>query len=167
VRNAVAKLEAAGIAARTLDEVTRRVSGDPSSVYGAIALSHGDVSVGNLFVDNGSISGAIDWEYAREDGLPALDMLAYLESRQRLAEAGSSVADNLLRLAQWEWPCDEEAAALRDLYAHFGVDAAHHETLCLLTWVVHASHQLDTTARFDPGSIERLAAPIQRRFTPR
>lgn len=161
----VAKLERAGASAAACSALADRVSKALCDGTWQLGLTHGDLSVENVFVDRGEISGVIDWEYATDEGLPVLDMIGYLESRQRLDGPPLTVSENLLRLARFDWPCAEELAALRDLYGHFCIDPVRHEALCLLAWLAHIDHQLDTVARFDPGYAQRVVMPLLSQLT--
>lgn len=128
-----------------------------------LGLVHGDLSASNLFVHQERIGAVIDWECSENEGLPALDMLAYFESRQRMEEPGTSFTDNFVRLARRAWPSNEEISALYKLYAEFDVDPSQHHGLCLLGWLSHLDRQLDTSIRFDPNYAQRaiaLAAPL-------
>jgi SAM-dependent methyltransferase/aminoglycoside phosphotransferase (APT) family kinase protein len=156
------KLRHAGIPGETCDALSRRAREALDRSW-RLGLCHGDLSVHNLFVTEGEITGVIDWEYAEEHGIVALDLIGYLESRQRLDDPTSNVSTNLLRLAQRQWTCKEELGVLREFYAHCGIDEAQHENLCLLAWLSHMGHQLDGLARYDPRFAERLIVP---RFGP-
>jgi len=125
-----------------------------------VGLSHGDLSVSNLFVEAGAVCGAIDWEYAYENGLPPLDFLAFMESRQRLADPKSTAGAAFIALARGDWPCKAEIGALKELYAVYGLRWEDHEALCRLAWLTHVSHQLNTSLRFDEKAIRRLVDPI-------
>jgi SAM-dependent methyltransferase/aminoglycoside phosphotransferase (APT) family kinase protein len=153
-----AKLRQAGMPGATCEALSRRAQAAFDAPW-RLGLCHGDLSVHNLFVSGGEIAGVIDWEYALEHGIAALDLIGYLESRQRLDDPASTVSTNLLRLAHREWPCKEELDVVGEFYAHYGIDDAQHESLCLLAWLSHMGHQLDGPARFDPRFAERLVVP--------
>ena len=159
-----AKLRDAGADANACTALTNRVSDMLTSRPWRLGFTHGDLSVHNLFVDNGEISGVIDWEYSDDHGLPVLDLIAYLESRQRLEDTASTVSSNLIRLSRFDWPCEEEVGALRSLYGHFGIYPACHEALCLLAWLAHVDRQLDTVTRFDPTYTARVIVPMLAHF---
>jgi aminoglycoside phosphotransferase (APT) family kinase protein len=153
-----AKLRQAGLSDDACKVMTDRANEALVHASWRFGLAHGDLSVHNLFVANGEISGVIDWEYADEDGVPALDFIGYLESRQRLEDPASNVLTNLLRLARFDWPCSEELSALRDIYVQFNIDSAQHHDLCLLAWIGHVNCQLDGADRFDSAYAEQLIA---------
>jgi SAM-dependent methyltransferase len=119
-----------------------------------IGLYHGDFTSDNILVAGGEISGVIDWEYATERGLPPLDAIAYVECMQRVADPRATATNNLTRLANWDWPSNEELDLLKAVYAHFHVDPELHGFLCRLSWMQHIASLLDTGVRFDPGFME-------------
>lgn len=130
-----------------------------------VGLCHGDFTSDNIFVSEGEISGVIDWESATDQGLPMLDAISYVEGVQRVFDPKCNVAENLIRLARWDWPSGEEVEALKAIYRYFRVDAGLHEFLCRLCWLHHVAGQLDTTVRFDPQFIDRKVRPMLANLT--
>lgn len=126
----------------------------------SLGLQHGDFTTDNIFLSNGEISGVIDWEYATEHGIPALDAIAYVESMQRMTDPNTSATENLVRLADWEWPSSEEMDLLKAVYRRFDVDPDLHRLLCHLAWLQHCASHLDTSNRFDPVFVERWTRPM-------
>lgn len=59
-----------------------------------LATSHGDYGYGNILVDphRGSLSGVIDWDTAREDDFPGIDLFNLLIQKER-AERGCGPLD--------------------------------------------------------------------------
>jgi len=43
-----------------------------------LVLSHGDYSVDNIMIENGLITGVIDWEYSKSSGLPLVDLMFFI-----------------------------------------------------------------------------------------
>lgn len=160
---APAKLRAAGADERSCATIAGRVHDVLRAGAWQLGLVHGDLSASNLFVHQGRVSAVIDWECSENEGLPALDLLAYFESRQRMEEQRASFADSFVRLARLAWPSDEEISVLHKLYAQLGVDLSRHQALCFLGWLSHVDRQLDTSIRFDPNYAQRAitsAAPL-------
>jgi SAM-dependent methyltransferase len=130
-----------------------------------LGFTHGDLTRNNVFVQDGALSGVIDWEYASERGLSALDAIGYVESNQRLLAPGSRVGDNFASLATSKWPSSAEMGLLNRSYRACGIDPAFHSVLCNLAWLHHVAHQLDTTKRFSPEFVEKMVRPFLARFT--
>ena len=103
-----------------------------------VSWTHGDFWLGNLLThaDDQEISGIVDWDAARPDGLAALDpyhfVLATRAARER-RELGLVVSD-LLRGQHWT---DEEASLLAGTNER--LSAADQRALLLLTWLNHVS----------------------------
>ena len=73
-------------------------------------MTHGDLWAGNLFVQSGRLTGVIDWDGARRDGIPGTDLLHLVVSARR-ARAGGDIGDAWVarpwrgeRFAQWSAP---------------------------------------------------------------
>jgi ubiquinone/menaquinone biosynthesis C-methylase UbiE len=130
-----------------------------------LGFTHGDLTRNNVFVQDGALSGVIDWEYASERGLSALDAIGYVESNQRLLAPGSRIGDNFASLATWTWPSSAEVDLLNRSYRACGINPALHSVLCNLAWLHHVAHQLDTTKRFSPEFVEKMVRPFLARFT--
>jgi hypothetical protein len=69
-------------------------------------LQHGDLWIGNTLVEDGRLSGVIDWDTWHPAGLPGVDML-HLLGLARRAKTGEEVGD-LVRARFWE---DESSRA--------------------------------------------------------
>lgn len=102
-----------------------------------VAWSHGDASPGNLLVDpSRGVTGVVDWEAARPDRLPELDLvtlIASVRAESRTREFGEVV----LALLERPWT-DEEIAALA------GGPNPHldREALVRLAWLHHVATNL-------------------------
>jgi len=129
-----------------------------------LGFTHGDLTRSNVFVHNGALSGVIDWEYASEQGLAALDAIAYVESNQRLLEPGTRIGDNFASLAAERWPSAAELELLRRAYLACGIDPALHAVLCHLGWLHHVAHQLETIRRFSSEFVEGTVRPLLSRI---
>ena len=159
VSRPIDKLRAQGLAPQECDQLDRYFRGGVVTRPWVVGLQHGDFANDNIFVSAEQVSAVIDWEYATERGLPALDVIAYVECMQRMAEPQSTATENLIRLAAWDWPSKGEIDFLRSAYDRFQIEPNLHRLLCGLAWMQHVSNLLDTTARFDPGFLERRVRP--------
>jgi hypothetical protein len=130
-------------------------------------LVHGDFSVHNLFVEGTQVTGVIDWEYAREDGLPLLDALNYLESVHRFLNQESHMAETVPLLASNQWPVPEESLFLRDMYALCGINASLAEGFAYLYWMQHVANQLEGSFLFDTRGIQERVLKVARRLVGR
>ena len=102
-------------------------------------VSHGDFSVRNIYLDHGRVSGVIDWDDGSMRGLPVLDAISHLLSRQ--SRRGKGFEDSCIRLATREWPLDYELQFLDRCYRYFGVDPGQHIALVMLQWLHVVSNQ--------------------------
>ena len=102
-----------------------------------VAWSHGDLTPGNLFVDDdGRIGGMVDWEGARADRLPEVDLLTLViavRAADGPREFGEVVRDLLDR------PWSEEEVAVRDAGPNRDVP---RDALVLLAWLHHVATNL-------------------------
>jgi ubiquinone/menaquinone biosynthesis C-methylase UbiE len=129
-----------------------------------LGFTHGDLTRNNVFIEDGALSGVIDWEYASERGLSALDAIAYVESNQRLLAPGSRIGDNFASLAMWKWSSSAEVDLLNRSYQACAISPALHSVFCSLAWLHHLAHQLDTTKRFSPEFVRKMVRPFLVRF---
>jgi SAM-dependent methyltransferase len=158
------KLRAAGVDAPACGAFERRLRDELAGRRWTIGLCHGNFTCDNLVATAQGIAGVTDWTYATERGLPALDAISYVESMQRRACPTTLVGANLLQLARWDWPSNEEMELLRTYYREWRLDEAAHALLCRLTWLQSMARMLDTPARLDFAFVERnttamLSAP--------
>lgn len=159
VSRPIDKIRTLGLEPGECDRLERHFRNGIAGRPWALGLQHGDFTSDNIFVSGGEISGVIDWEYATERGLSALDVICYLECMQRMAEPRTTATENLIRLAAWDWPSSEEVDFLRSTYERFQIDADLHGLLCGLSWMQHVANLLDTTARFDSGFLDNRVRP--------
>ena len=108
-----------------------------------VAWSHGDVTPGNLVVDDdGRVRGLVDWEGARADRLPELDLVTLVASTR--ASAGTlELGEAVLALLHRPWT-EEEVAVLdrgpnRDL---------PRDVLVLLAWLHHVAANLSKSEAY-------------------
>lgn len=124
-------------------------------------ITHGDLSVSNIFVDGSEVSGIVDWDAVDRAGLPILDSLCYVDSvRRSLAPAGST-ASNVARLADWKQLDRSEREFLGSCYERHGIPESKHAALVCLYWLQHVAQQLRHGLQYDRPAIDRR---IQRVF---
>ena len=107
-----------------------------------VAWSHGDITPGNLLVTGDAVTGMVDWEGARGDRLPELD-LATLVITTRAAVQTLEFGETVLALLHRPWT-EEELAVLgsgpnRDLDS---------STLVLLAWLHHIAANLAKSSAY-------------------
>jgi hypothetical protein len=119
----------------------------------AAGITHGDLSLRNVFVENDSVSGVIDWDESSLSGCPILDAVSHVCSRQ--FRRGGAFADTISRLARRQWPHAEELAFLDRCYEHFGMDQRCHAALVFLYWLNATGPQLDLWFARDPDFVRR------------
>jgi len=74
-----------------LDRLQQRLRASLASSPVVSGVMHGDLSLSNIHVQDGRITGIIDWEYGSLHGIPFLDVLGHLESRLRWAKKLSTM----------------------------------------------------------------------------
>lgn len=99
----------------------------------AAGVSHGDFSLRNIFTQDHKISGVIDWDEGAMNGLPVLDAISHLCSRQ--GHRSGRFSETLCRLATRQWPESAELAFLDRCYAYFGVEPRQHFALVMMYWL--------------------------------
>ncbi len=113
-----------------------------------VALTHGDVSPANLVVErSGRVAGLVDWEIARSERLPELDLvglIAGLRAQLRTEEFGEVV----LALLQRPWNEDEIAVLDRGPNSHLPRPA-----LVLLAWLHHVAANLGKSGQYEANRV--------------
>ncbi len=104
-----------------------------------VGISHGDFSLSNIFVQCGQTTGAIDWDDSYLTGLPIMNAISYLCSRQGWRNGNFS--STVLNLATKQWPYANELAFLDGCYMYFRTDPSAHPALVLLFWVAVIASQ--------------------------
>jgi SAM-dependent methyltransferase len=153
----IAKLRAAGIDTGQIDRLEERMERLLAAATWPIGVSHGDLSIHNLFFSGHRVTGVIDWADATFDGLPILDALAFAQSLQRRSASERPrprVGETLKHLATWNWT-GEEVGLLQKAYKDLEIDIGLHAPLCELTWLQHMSNQLDSPLRFNRDAVIR------------
>ena len=80
---------------KALQDIESYLYANLAGVQLPCVYSHGDYSVDNVLVnpDTAEITGLIDWEYGRKDGLPLVDVYLFLSSRyERVRDISPSLA---------------------------------------------------------------------------
>jgi len=107
-----------------------------------VAWSHGDVTPGNLLVTDGAVTGIVDWEGARADRLPELDLATLVIATRAttgILEFGEAV------LALLDRPWTEEELAVVASGPNRDLDRA---TVVLLAWLHHVASNLAKSAAY-------------------
>lgn len=115
----------------------------------AAAWIHGDFTLGNILMrkDGSAVVGIIDWEFARPDDLPLVDVLQLLLTG-RMIERRSELGDvvrALLTGAPWS---EREQAILAAARAGVGGDEIAIRPMLLLCWLRHVTANLTKSARY-------------------
>jgi len=107
-----------------------------------VAWSHGDVTPGNLLVTDGAVTGIVDWEGARADRLPELDLATLVITTRAttgILEFGEAV------LALLDRPWTEEELAVVAAGPNRDLDRA---TVVLLAWLHHVASNLAKSSAY-------------------
>lgn len=104
-----------------------------------VGISHGDLSLNNIYLRNSHVSGIIDWDEGSMQGLPILDAIGHLLSRQ--TRRRQNFSDAVLRLAARRWPSKNELQLLDRLYTYYRIEPTQHFALVMLQWLHIASNQ--------------------------
>lgn len=107
-------------------------------------FAHGDFFLGNLLVDDGSLTGVIDWDGGGPGALPLLDLLHLRHSDARPVpdvDWGRSVVDSLL---PWAYRSVDPLTARYCSAAGFDPDSDTLEALVVAYWLDRLAYQLLT-----------------------
>jgi hypothetical protein len=132
-----------------LSPLAERLAAELSGAHSRLGLVHGDFSVSNVFVQDGRVSGLIDWENARWQAPPVLDALNYLDSVERHC-SGVTLVQTLPRLAAGHWPISTELDLLRRAFQRDGLDWRQRRGIVMLYGLSHVVPQLGFAAAGDP-----------------
>jgi aminoglycoside phosphotransferase (APT) family kinase protein len=115
----------------------------------AAAWIHGDFTLGNILMrkDGSAVVGIIDWEFARPDDLPLVDVLQLLLTG-RMIDQRSELGDvvrALLTGAPWS---EREQAILAAARSGVGGDEIAMRPMLLLCWLRHVTANLTKSARY-------------------
>lgn len=107
--------------------LTTRMPGD---------ISHGDLWLGNVLFSGDTLTGIVDWEWARTDGLRLADVL-HLIFMSYSASRGTSIAYHLRQFWIGNTEDWELKTRLANLAARFGMDMNDLKFMTLLVWFDH------------------------------
>ena len=104
--------------------------------------------------------GIIDWDDARDQGVPVLDAINHLISCELRRAPPVTYAQTLYRLAFQAWPSAEERAFLARMYRFSRVDHRHHPGLVYLNWLYTADARLAEDTRPNPALVRRYVTSV-------
>jgi hypothetical protein len=114
-----------------------------------LGWTHGDLMPGNILVspDGSRVCGLVDWELARPDGLPFLDLLFLMLSIRMVTERRElgDVMCALLEGASWS---PQETALLEAALREQIGDDIDLRSLLLLCWLHHVAANLRKSGRY-------------------
>ena len=158
--NRVAKISGMSAEAGAIGDLLHR------SLYGAsvtLGMSHGDLTTDNILVDKDQIAGVIDWEDHNSQGMPLLDVFAYLESVCRVRSPALNVAATFGSLGgRLDLLTSKEAAALENAFSALETPYEYRPAIAKLAWVYHCDALLRTQAACDTNLIERCVVQLFR-----
>ncbi len=119
----------------------------------AIARVHGDLTPGNVLLDGEGrrVTGLVDWERSRHDGLPGADLAMFVLALRREA-TGAELGNLVLKAADGSLTLDSDEAAFlhgdADSGAVPGGTPLSDRHLVLLAWLAHAESNLVKGERY-------------------
>jgi hypothetical protein len=128
----------------TVDELEHALAADLSGKLAAIGWLHGDYCADNILVQDGRITGVVDWCQADAEGLVVLDIVGFLLNLERQiarAELGQVVISWLTGGHPGQDIVDDAQRALH-------TDMLELRTLVLLSWLLHVSNNLLQSRRY-------------------
>jgi O-antigen/teichoic acid export membrane protein len=110
---------------------------------------HGDFALGNILVrkDGSAVVGIVDWEFARPNDLPLIDVLQLLLSG-RMVEQRSELGDVVCALLTGATWSEREQAILAAARSGVGGDEIAIRPMLLLCWLRHVTANLTKSARY-------------------
>jgi aminoglycoside phosphotransferase (APT) family kinase protein len=131
-------------AAERVRELGRRLEQELAGVRRGFA--HGDFSTTNLIVEQGRLSGVIDWERAGAGRLPLLDLFKLLLEAERL-ERRTTFGDSLVRfLLPWARTGGDDTARAYCNRIGLAADSRLLERLVAAFWLDRFAYELGTVA---------------------
>ena len=113
-----------------------------------IARVHGDLSPGNVLLDGRgrTVTGLVDWENSRRDGLPGVDLATFVLALRR-ERTGAELGELVLEAAGNPTKLDPDESAFLEpgTRAETGLSARH---LFLLAWLAHVESNLVKSERY-------------------
>lgn len=110
---------------------------------------HGDFWAGNLLMtpDGSTVTGIVDWDMARPNDLPLLDVLQLLLSTRMLVQRCElgDIMCSLLKKTEWQ---PVEYAILEDTLLALPGDTVEMRTMLLLCWLRHVAANMTKSSRY-------------------
>lgn len=116
------------------------------NLYGlkvSCGIRHGDFGIFNILIQDGKVSGLIDWGLGSKESSPVLDAITYLENVQRLFNPGQTLLQTIPLLASGRLPIPEERDFLFRQYDRCGIDISHHGAMVYLFWLRSVALKLE------------------------
>lgn len=110
---------------------------------------HGDLSVDNIMVEGGEISGVIDWDDALHCDLPLFNAYNVIDCWHQFFEPDTSAARRIRKLATWDSLSSGERAFLTSRYDRWHISPELHYGLVYLYWMQHSSDRIDGPLEYD------------------
>ncbi len=135
--------------ARLTDDLSMSLEGRPIT----LSWIHGDYGPGNILAGpDGHVSGIVDWDLARPDNLPSLDVVTLLLTTrmfQRRQELGRVVRD-LVVTPRWTGGEAQLVAETADAETCAAIGT---EKVVLLCWLHHVSGRFIRRTRYTPDGL--------------
>ncbi|HEV7909440.1 MAG TPA: phosphotransferase [Pseudonocardiaceae bacterium] len=116
----------------------------------SVGWVHGDFCPDNVLVEDGRVTGVVDWCQSDPDGIAVLDVVGLLVSTEwRVAHT------ELGRVVQ-QWSSDPEHPGhpvLVDAQRALGADVVEPRVLVLLSWLHHVSNNLAQSERYSTNPL--------------
>jgi aminoglycoside phosphotransferase (APT) family kinase protein len=147
---------------RRLDRLVRFLYAQLDHRWVTLGWTHGDFHPGNLLVEDGRVTGIVDWSQAREHDLGAIDIACWLltvPGPGQRRELGARVAARLARPRCWS------AEESRMLHRHMLGDPVSGQAILLLAWLRHVAGNLAKSERYATSPLwsRRNIHPVVRR----
>lgn len=122
----------------------------------SVGLTHGDMSVSNILVDQNSACRLIDWEAGNKQGLPILDVINYIGSEYRFKNADARMIETIQMLTAKDFMNSINGKFIEQQYEYFGMSTELHKALVYLNWLHNIAALLPFTLKYNHMDIERF-----------
>ena len=123
-------------------------------------LRHGDLSVSNIFVGEGGISGLIDWENYELEGLSFFNALDFLWSVSRRIKGTVGIAATLREVTLGVYSCEEEQWFFEQACRQWEISSTMIRPFIYLYGLQHVNGQLEHGMKFDENWIAKETIPL-------